>query len=375
MRTYLDHAATTPLDRRVLDAMTAVWESGVGNAGSVHRAGRRARSMLLHATEEMAHAVGCAPDDIVWTSGGTESDHTAIYGIAALSTRRVIVTTAIEHAAVWTPCRMLERQGYEVRILPVDATGRLCEDYWRTAIDDRVALVSVMAANHEVGTIQDVAAIAAHARACGAAVHVDAVQACGHMELPWAHIDAMSISAHKMHGPIGIGALIVRAATSIAPMFHGGTIQRLRSGTMPVALIVGCATAARIAIAELPMWTEHMRALRARMIDVLTAHLGAEDVLFFGHEHGVPHILSVCFPGIDADVLVMRLDMEGIAVSRGAACAAGASLPSHVLLAMGCTPTQLRGTVRVAFGKDNDLDSVDDAARTMARIVREQKST
>jgi cysteine desulfurase len=323
----------------------------------------------------MAHAIGCAPEEVVWTSGGTESDHTAIYGIAAHSTRRVIVTTAIEHSAVWTPCRMLERQGYEVRSLPVDASGRLCEDDWRTAIDERVALVSVMAANHEVGTIQDVAAIAAHARACGAAVHVDAVQACGHMELPWEHVDAMSISAHKMHGPIGIGALIVRTPLAIAPMLHGGSIQRLRAGTVPVALVVGCAVATRLAIEELSVWTERMRALRACMIDGLTAHLGPEDVLFFGHEHCVPHILSVCFPGVDADVLVMRLDMEDIAVSRGAACAAGASLPSHVLLAMGCTPTQLRGTIRVSFGKDNDRDSVAHAARTMAHIVRELKST
>lgn len=369
----LDHAATTVLDERVLEAMVAVWRSDVANPNSVHHRGRRARALWIEATHQLAEAVGCASEEVVWTSGGTESNNTALFGVMSVATRHCMVSTAVEHSSVLRPLQQLIQRGYECKAMPVDATGKVRALVWNDMIDEQTALVTVNVCNHEVGTIQDVIAIGARARACGAVMHVDAAQSFGHVALQWsdAPIDMMSLSAHKFHGPVGIGALIVRHGVRWAPLLYGGEgQQRGRPGTPPVALAVGMAQAAQYAVQQQEAWQRHVIRLRRTFLQTLEAQLSGDVWFIQGDPQGSPHILSLAFPGINADVLLMRLDLIGVAVSRGAACSAGVAQPSSVLQAMGVATERMAGTIRIGFGWTNCEEDVAYAGRCITEIVR-----
>jgi cysteine desulfurase len=374
---YLDHAAATPLREEVLEAMLPHWRSTFGNPSSVHAYGRQAKAVLTSARDQIAEMLGCAPSELVFTSGGTESDNMAVIGgaLAAESARRRVVTTAVEHPAVLQACKELERQGFEVVYVPVDETGRVLEEEMERSIDEQTALVSVMYGNNEVGTIQPIATIGRIAQERGAVFHVDAVQALGSepinlAELP---VDLMSFTAHKINGPKGIGALYVNKRIKLRPHTFGGSQERKRrAGTENVPGAVGFAKAVELAYSERERRRQEMAALRQAMIDVFRQELPEGSFVLNGHpdpDKRLPHILNVSFPGTHSESLLMNFDLEGIAASSGSACSAGALEPSHVLEAMGLPPPLVNSAIRFSFGYGNCLNSVTNAAKKIATIV------
>lgn len=373
---YLDHAATTPLHPSVLEAMLPYLSTVFGNPSSLHRFGREAKEALTSARDSIAARIGCSPSELVFTSGGTESDNLALFGVAqaAGSARRRIVTTAIEHHAVLHACRELERLGYEVVYVGVDHTGVVKWDELSEAIDDRTALVSVMYGNNEVGTLQPIEDIGRMARERGAFFHIDAVQALGHahIDLNRLPVDAMSFSAHKINGPKGIGALYVNKRVKLAPRSFGGSQERKRrAGTENVAGAVGFAKAAELALTDVPRRCAELLELRQAMIDGLKERLPEGAFVVHGHpnEH-LPHVLNVSFPGANSESLLMNFDLGGLAASSGSACSAGALEPSHVLQAMELPDPLLRSAVRFSFGYGNCLKTVTIAAEIVATIVK-----
>mgnify|MGYP000895155987 CR=1 FL=1 len=374
---YLDYAAAAPLDPRVLNAMQPYLTGVYGNPSSIHSFGQEARRALLRAREQTAAFIGAAPNEIFFTSGGTESDNWAIRGLAEQA--RVeghgthIVTTAIEHPAVIETCRCLEQQGFSVAYLPVDAAGRVDPSVVEAALRDDTVLVSVMTANNEVGTIQPIAEIGTLAHARGIVFHTDAVQAAGHIPLD-AHAlnaDMISFSAHKFCGPKGVGVLYVRRGTGIAPLICGGAQERaMRAGTENIAAIVGCGAAAEIACSEMQEETVRLRAI----MNFLRAKLsGIPDIVFHGHDAArLPGILNFSIPGIEQDSLLIRLDLAGFAVSAGSACSAGAARPSHVLRAMGISDEDARASIRVSIGRFTLQEDAAAFAETMLAIVAER---
>ncbi len=373
---YLDHAATTPLHPSVLEAMLPYLSKVFGNPSSLHRFGREAKEALTSARDSIAARIGCSPSELVFTSGGTESDNLALFGVAqaAGSARRRIVTTAIEHHAVLHACREMERLGYEVVYVGVDHTGVVKWDELSEAIDDRTALVSVMYGNNEVGTLQPIEDIGRMARERGAFFHIDAVQALGHahIDLGRLPVDAMSFSAHKINGPKGIGALYVNKRVKLAPRSFGGSQERKRrAGTENVAGAVGFAKAAELALADVPRRCAELLELRQAMIDGLKERLPEGALVVNGHpnEH-LPHVLNVSFPGANSESLLMNFDLGGVAASSGSACSAGALEPSHVLQAMELPDPLLRSAVRFSFGYGNCLKTVTIAAEIVATIVK-----
>jgi cysteine desulfurase len=375
---YVDHHATTPVDPRVLDAMLPYFREDFGNASSAsHVYGWRAEAAVEQAREAIANAIGADdPREIVFTSGTTESDNLALVGVlrAGRARRDHLVTTAIEHPAVLDPARQLEREGFRVTVLPVDGDGRVDPDAVAAAIDERTALVSVMAANSEVGTLQPLAEIG---RICGereVPLHTDAAQAVGKVPLDASRlgVDLLSLCAHKLYGPKGIGALYVRARRPrlrIEPLLHGGGHERgLRSGTLPVPLIVGFACALRLCAAEREAEAERLTALRERLLDGLRAAL--DGVTLNGPaERRLPGNLNVSFEGVDADHLLVAV--PGVALSTGSACASASAEPSHVLAALGLPPERARGAVRFGLGRSNTEAEIDSVAAQVVAAVRE----
>jgi cysteine desulfurase len=375
---YLDHHATTPVDSRVLDAMLPYFREDFGNASSAsHVYGWRAEAAVEQARETIASAIGAEdPREIVFTSGTTESDNLALLGVlrAGRTRRDHLVTTAIEHPAVLDPARQLEREGFRVTVLPVDGEGRVDPDAVAAAIDERTALVSVMAANSEVGTLQPLAEIG---RICGereVPFHSDAAQAVGKVPLDVRRlgVDLLSLCAHKLYGPKGIGALYVRARRPrlrIEPLQHGGGHERgLRSGTLPVPLIVGFAQALRLCDSERAAEAERLTALRGRLWDGLRE--GLDGVTLNGPvERRLPGNLNLSFDGVDADHLLVAL--PGVALSTGSACASASAEPSHVLAALGLPPERARGAVRFGLGRSNSEAEIDAVAAQVVAAVRE----
>ena len=369
---YLDHAATTPM---VPEAIAAFAEHAgrAGNASSLHDAGRSARRVVEESRELIADRCGALPTEIVFTSGGTEANNLALKGFAwaghAVGRERIIVS-AIEHHAVLDPVDwLLEHEGVEVSTIPVDQSGLLDIKALHDELADdpaSVALVSVMAANNEVGTIQPIADVVAAAAEHGIRVHSDAVQAAGHLTLDFAAsgLDAMTITAHKLGGPIGVGALFLRRECDPIPLLHGGGQERqVRSGTVPTALIASFAAAVDVATTQRAERSARLEALRNRLeegirrADPLALVSGADA----GAENRLPSILHVAFPGCEAETLLLMLDAEGIACSAGSACAAGVPQASHVPLAMGLDAPTARGSLRFSFGHtstDADVDAV-----------------
>jgi cysteine desulfurase len=373
MRVYLDYNAGAPLVPEARRAMAAYLDEATGNASSIHWAGRRARAALDEARTAVAGLIGAAPGDIVFTSGGTEANNLALRGAATANGGGHIVTTAIEHASVLDTCAALGAHGCETTRVGVDRLGRIDPDAVAAAIRSETVVVSVGLANHEVGTIQPVADVSGRAHARGVLVHVDAVQAVGKMSVSVDALgaDLLTLSAHKLGGPPGIGALYVRPGVALRRQLTGGPQEReRRAGTENVAGAVGFAAAAQVAGSRLA--SEGPR--QAAMIGSLWTRIKAMtvDAERNGPAAGgaaVPNTLSVTFPGADADALVIGLDLEGIAVSAGSACDAGSLRPSHVLLAMGRSPADARSALRISIGPETTIGDLARLLDALAGVV------
>ncbi len=377
---YLDHQATTPLDPRVLQAMLPWLTEEYGNAASLqHAFGWTAESAVNAAREEIAQALGAQPREIVFTSGATEANNLAILGFARASRRRGghVVTSAVEHRAVLDPCRALEAEGFEVTVLPPDPEGRVTPESVEAAVTDRTVLVSVMAANNEVGTLNPIGRIAALCAERGLAFHTDAAQAFGKVPLEVAGGVALaSLSAHKLYGPKGVGALFVRARPRVplAPLLHGGGHERgLRSGTLNVPGIVGFAAAVRIARREREAEAERLGRLRDRLEAAIRASL--DGVRSNGPPPGpdrLPGNLSLSFAGVDGARLVAAL--RDVAVSSGSACTTASGEPSHVLRALGVPEPLAKATLRFGVGRFTTEGQVDAAAEEVVAAVLRLRS-
>ncbi|ORW06504.1 cysteine desulfurase family protein [Mycobacterium kyorinense] len=375
---YLDHAATTPMHPAAIEAMTAVLAT-VGNASSLHTAGRAARRRMEESRELIADKLGARPSEVIFTAGGTESDNLAIKGIYwarrdAESRHRRIVSTAVEHHAVLDAVTWLaEHEGAEVTWLPAGDDGSVAPAALRDVLESRddVALVSVMWANNEVGTIMPISELAAIAAEFDVPMHSDAVQAVGQLPVGFgvSGLSAMSVAAHKFGGPPAVGALLLRRDVSCVPLSHGGGQERdIRSGTPDVAGAVGMATAAQIAVDGLEANSARLRVLRDRLIDgVLT---GIDDVRLNGpRDARLPGNAHFTFAGCEGDALLMLLDANGIECSTGSACTAGVAQPSHVLLAMGADTASARGSLRLSLGHTSVEADVDAALRVLPGAV------
>ena len=375
-RIYLDHAATTPLDPAVLDAMLPYLTGCQGNPSGIHETAREARAALDQARRTAAAALGVKPGEVYFTSGGSESDNWALRGIAEKRGAGRIIVSAIEHHAVLHSCDALRRQGFDIVLLPVGADGTADPDDLRQAMRPGTILVSVMTANNEIGTIQPVRKLARIAHEGGALFHTDAVQAAGTIPVRPAEDDAdlLSLSAHKFYGPKGAGALIIRRDALPAPLIRGGAQERgQRAGTENVAGIVGLAKALELACGRMAADAPRIAAVRDRFIARIKAEL-PDTLLNGGAEHRLPGNANLRFPGTDGIALLMRLDMAGIAASAGSACAAGSLDPSHVLLALGLSRQEAAESVRFTFGRHSTEAEADEAAETVVRLVRELRA-
>jgi cysteine desulfurase len=372
---YLDHAATTPVDPEVLEAMLPFLGAVFGNPSSVYGPGREARAAIDAARDTVAAGLGAQSREVIFTSGGSESDNLAVRGVATRNRDRGnhLVCSQVEHHAVLHTCQDLERQGFEVNYLPVDELGRVSVDDLRAALRPTTVLVSVMTGNNEVGTLQPVRELAAvtHEHS-DAYFHTDAVQALGKIAVNVDDIgaDLLTISAHKINGPKGAGALYVRMGTRIQPLITGGGHERnRRAGTENVAGIAGLAAAVRLADHDLERNSTAMRDARDR----LTAGMldGIEGAILTGHPTArLPHHASFLIPGIEGDALLMRLDRAGVYASSGSACTSGSLEPSHVLLAMGIPPREALSSLRLTVGKATSSADVDAALELIGENVR-----
>jgi cysteine desulfurase len=380
---YLDHAATTPMVTAAVEAMTAHL-ADVGNASSLHASGRRARRIVEESRETIAQALGCRPGEVVFTSGGTEADNLAVKGLfwsrrAADPARRRILSTAIEHHAVLDPLHWLaEHEDADLELLPVDGLGRLDTDALAATIardPATVALVSVMWANNEVGTIQPIAEVVALAAEHGIPVHSDAVQALGAVPVDFAAsgVDAMSISGHKVGGPLGVGALVVRREIELTALVHGGGQERdVRSGTLDVPAVAGFAAAVEVAVKEQADNAARLTTLRDRLVEAVRR--AVPDAVLNGADDRLPGNVHFSFPGCEGDSLLMLLDARGIECSTGSACSAGVPQPSHVLLAMGRDPDVARSSLRFSLGHTSTEADVDAVAEALGPCVERARA-
>ncbi|MCS6859869.1 MAG: cysteine desulfurase NifS [Abditibacteriales bacterium] len=373
-RIYLDHAATTPVDPEVMEAMRPYFTEKFGNASSPHAFSREARAAIDEARQQVAQLIGAQPDEIVFTSGGTESDNFALIGTAFRwrDKGKRIVISAIEHHAITHTAKFLQREmGFEVVAVPVDKHGVVSpEDVAKQLTDDTV-LVSVMMANNEIGTIEPIADIARVVRARGIVFHTDAVQAVGQVpvNVNALGVDLLTLTAHKFYGPKGIGALFIRRGTRMFSLLHGGEQERgRRAGTENVPGIVGLGKACAIAQRDMAASSARLTALRDRLIRGIMERI--PDVRLNGHPtERLPNNVHICVKGVAGEVMQMNLDLAGIAVSIGSACTSGALEPSHVLQAIGVPREWVRGPLRLTLGRDNTEEDVDRTVEELARIV------
>jgi cysteine desulfurase len=374
---YLDHAATTPVHPEVIAAMLQYFRPLYGNASSVHGFGRQARIAIDKARETVAKAIGAQPNEIYFTSGGTESDNIALMGVAEAQRDkgRHIITSSIEHHAILDTCAYLEKAGFEVTYLPVNADGLVSLTDVNAAIRPDTILISIGHANNEVGTIQPIAEIGAIAKAHGVYLHTDAVQSFGTLpiDVNEMQIDLLSLSGHKIYGPKGIGALYVRRGTRVHPIQHGGGQERkLRPGTENVPGIVGLAKAVELAMQEMAARTEHMTRLRDKLIAGLMA---VPEVKLNGHpEKRLPGNVNVSVKYVEGESLILSLDLRGIAVSSGSACTSGSLDPSHVLIAMGLDHLQAHGSLRLTLGRDTSEADIDYVIEVFPQVVEKLRA-
>jgi cysteine desulfurase len=352
---YLDHAATTPVRAEVLEAMAPFHAARFGNPSSMHRWGRDARVALDEARERVARCIGARPDELCFTSGGTEGDNLAVLGAwRALrgSGRTAVVSTPVEHKAVLAAVHQAAREGAEERLLDIAPSGLVEPASFARMVTSDVAVCSVMWVNNETGVMQDVPSLAAQAKAVGAVFHTDAVQAFGKVAVDAERtpFDLLTLSGHKIGAPKGIGAMYIRRGTPLEPLMHGGSQDRgRRPGTENVAFAVGLATAAELVVAEHEQECERLRGLRDALERAILERI--PDAVVHGREAPrAPHVLNVSVPGTDAESLLMALDLRGVAASGGSACQSGSVSPSHVLLAMGVRPELASAAVRLSVG-------------------------
>lgn len=379
---YVDHAATTPMHPEVILEMLQYMQAHFGNASSVHRMGREAKHYLNQARDRIAKCLNCQPHELVFTSGGTESDNMALFGAVSYGRSRTsklhIITTQIEHHAVLHTCEQLEQMGIEVTYVPVDSTGLVRVEDIKAAIRPDTLLISVMYGNNEVGTIQPIQEIGEFARARGILFHVDAVQALGCVELDLSTlaVDLMSFSSHKINGPQGVGALYISRHITIDPLLFGGSQERKRrAGTENIAGILGFARALELACASLAQKHHNNSLLRDVLFNELQLRLGAEEVVRNGHpEQSLPHILNVSFPAMPTETMLMNLDMEGIACASGSACTSGSLEISYVLQAMQLPEEILRSAVRFSFGMGNTMEDVHIIVSKIATILNRARN-
>jgi cysteine desulfurase len=384
-RIYLDYNATTPVEPAVLDAMLPYFSADFGNAASIHTFGQRARAAVESARGSVAALIGARTQEIVFTSGGTESDNHAIFGVvgqaflpvpsssspSSISTH--IITTAIEHEAVLNTCQALEKDGVPVTYLPVDREGRVDPDSVRRAIRPQTVLVTIMHANNELGTVQPLEEIGRIAAEADVYFHTDAVQSAGKLpiDVNALQLDLLSLSGHKLYAPKGVGALYVRGGTRLRQLLYGGHHQRgFRPGTENVAGIVGLGKAAELARASLAADAARVSALRDTLEQGLLARVPQAHANA-GHATRTPNTTNITFPGIEGEALVIALDLKGLACSTGAACSSGAVEPSHVLTAIGLPPEEARASIRFSLGRHTTAEEIEYALQAVPAAVEQ----
>lgn len=372
---YLDNAASTPIADQVLQEMLPYLQENYGNPSSVHRFGRIATKAIDTARKKIADLIGAQPHEILFTSGGTESNNTALFGVLGKGTAP-LVTSSIEHDAILEPCKRLESQGHSVTYLPVDSSGTVDIEKLKSAVTDQTGLVSIMYANNEVGTIQPIKEIAQICRQHKVLFHTDAVQAVGKMPIDVRDlgVDLMSISSHKIHGPKGIGALYIRSGVQIAPLVLGGGQESgLRSGTENVANIVGFGKACQMAKENMEANSAHLKNLRDSLVQKVTSEISHVSVNGHG-QNRLPNNAHFTFLGVNGEDLIIKLDENGIAASTGSACSVKTQKASHVLAAMGFSHEQITGSLRLTVGLTNTIQEIENTVAVLKKTVSELRS-
>jgi cysteine desulfurase len=372
-RIYLDYAATTPTHPEVVEAMLPYWGQIFGNPSSLHCHGQEAKAAMEEAREKIAAFIGAQGEEIVFTSGGTEANNFALKGIAYANESKGnhIITTAIEHHSLIEPCEFLARRGFEVTCLPVDGYGSVDPEQVEKAITDKTIMVSVMHANNEVGTIEPIREIAEIAHRRGIYFHTDAVQTVGHIPIDVNElgVDLLTISAHKLYGPKGVGALYIRGGTRITSFIHGGGQERTRrAGTENIPGIVGFGKAMEIAEAGMAEETKRLLRLRDKLIKGLFERI--DNMRLNGHPtQRLPNNVNVSIDFVEGESMLLSLDLEGVAASSGSACSSGSAKPSHVLLALGLPPEQAFGSLRFTLGRETVEEDIDRVLEILPQIV------
>jgi cysteine desulfurase len=375
-KVYLDHAGTTPIRREVFEAMVPYLTENFGNASTLYSYGREAKKALENSRENVAAIIGANPEEIFFTSGGTESDNWAIRGIALANRKHGnhIVTSSIEHPANLYSCQDLEKQGYKITYIPVDEHGLVNVDSVINAVTDETILVSIMHANNEIGTIQPIAEIGNALKSLkknNLYFHTDAVQSVGkiNVDVNDLNVDLLSISSHKLYGPKGVGALYIRKGTQIKPYLTGGAQEnKNRAGTENIPAIVGFGKAVELISQEIDIEYERLLHLRDKLIDGIMAEI--PFVRLNGHRDlRLPHNVNICLEFVEGESLLFNLDMKGICASSGSACSSGSLAPSHVLLALGIPPEIAQGSLRMTLGRDNTEEEIDYVIKTLPKIV------
>lgn len=370
---YMDHGATTPVDPLVVDAMLPYFTEKFGNASSLHSFGQEATSALEQSRQQVAASIGAKPEEIIFTSGGTESDNLAIKGIAYRNSGKGkhIITSTIEHPAILNTCAYLEKEGFDVTYVPADSDGIIDMDELKKAIRDDTILISVMHANNEIGTIQPISDISKLAKEKSIYLHTDAVQSFGKIAVNVNElgVDMLSMSSHKIYGPKGVGALYVRKGTPLQALAHGGSHERsMRAGTENISGIVGFAKAVALADERLVDDEKHMTQLRDSLIGKVMDSI--DDVELSGHPtNRLPNNVNLRFSFIEGESMLLFLDMKGIAISTGSACSSKSLEPSHVLTAIGLRPEDSHGSLRITLGKDNTQEEVDYVVDALVEVV------
>lgn len=373
-RVYLDHNATTPLDPRVFEAMKPYLKESFGNPSSLHHYGKIAKQALEESREIVAKMIGAKPEEIIFTSGGTEADNLALRGIVYQKGERGhIITSSVEHHAVLRTCGSLEKDGFTVTYLPVDSQGRVDPDEVRRSLKKDTILISLMLANNETGVIEPVAEVGRIAREYDIPFHCDAVQAVGKIvvNVRELYTDLLSISSHKIYGPKGIGALFVKDGIELSPLITGGHHEKgLRAGTENVAAIVGFAYALKIAVEEIDSYQIKVSYLRDKLESQLLNEIDQVEIHSAKAER-LSHTSCMGFASVEAESILLHLDLKGIAASSGSACTTGEPEPSHVLMAMGVPPELAQGSIRISLGRENTEEEVDYTVSVLEETVRQ----
>lgn len=379
---YFDHAATTPMDERVLEAMKPYFTENYGNANSPHQLGNNAKVAVEEARETIAEIIGAEPAEIIFTSGGTESDNSAIKGVVNATNKTEVITSPLEHHAVLHTAEALKKDGITPVYLESDSKGIIHPEQVKEAINENTALVSLMHVNNEIGTINPLQEISEVCKEHEVPFHSDTVQSVGKIpvDVDELGLDFLSISGHKIYGPKGIGVLYMRHATPWLPWMHGGSQERRRrGGTLNVPGIIGLAKALELSVDEMDDHRKHFIQLRKQLIDGLEEKLGNKCQVNCDIENSVPHIINISFidsndGGVDGEMLLLNLDVEGVCVSNGSACTSGAMEPSHVLEGIGLKSEIANSSIRVSLGKDNTTDEIDFFLEKLEVVVKRMMS-